>query len=395
MIHRPIFFLTLLFMGILISYWPRFNARAYQITKILLCCCIFTLYYLGTRNTNDLNVYQNFLDSISTFGVGKVLETTPYEPLSTISLWLFRNFDDGAFVWHGTIVVFFLLCIIHFIETGVGKSIYIPAISFAAVLPAFFGEFVLNQSRQLMAASFLILCSSFLLSYSKNIINNSDQVNWKNALFAFIFSTFAFLCHYSSLAISILIFLVVMVILLASSLYDNSSLNKKILGTLLLISLFIGSLYLNYVISTFNFLDASISRYLSYQNALGTYTFVVESKNAIFIQLLFCIDFIILIINNRSYSKFYNTIKQFSTNLSVILYFLGFLGYGLCYYSINSPGIQEFGRRMIYYVFVIEILAFLVSITRIKKLSYILFLTFPFIMYTTIMICSSEDLFVF
>ncbi|MFN7850424.1 EpsG family protein [Anabaena sp. AL09] len=394
MIHRPIFFLTLLFMGILISYWPRFNARAYQITKILLCCCIFTLYYLGTRNTNDLNVYQNFLESISTFGVDKVLETTPYEPLSTISLWLFRNFDDGAFVWHGTIVVFFLLCIIHFIETAVGKNIYIPAISFVAVLPAFFGEFVLNQSRQLMAASFLILCSSFLLSYSKNIINNSDQVNWKNALFAFIFSTLAFLCHYSSLAISILISLVV-ILSSYSSLYDNSSPNKKPVRTLVLISLFIGSLYPIYVISTFNFLDASISRYSNYQNAKGTYTFVVESKNAIFIQLLFCIDFIILIINNRSYSKFYNTIKQFSTNLSVILYFLGFLGYGLCYYSINSPGIQEFGRRMLYYVFVIEVLAFLVSITRIKKLSYILFLTFPFIMYTTIMICFSEDLFVF
>lgn len=393
MIHRPIFFLTLLFMGILISYWPRFNARAYQITKILLCCCIFTLYYLGTRNTNDLNVFQNFLESISTFDVGKVLETTPYEPLSTIYLWLFRNFDDGAFVWHGTIVVFFLLSIIHFIETAVGKNIYIPAISFVAVLPAFFGEFVLNQSRQLMAASFLILCSSFLLSYSKNIINNSDQVNWKNPLFAVIFSILAFLCHYSSLSISILIFLVV--ILLSSSIYHNSSSNKRTVRILVFISLFIGSLYPVYLISTFNFFDASIAKYSNYQNALGTYTFAVESKNAIFIQLLFCIDFIILIINNRSYSKFYNTIKKFSINLSVILYSLGFLGYALCYYAINSSGIQEYGRRMLYYVFVIEILAFLVSITRIKKLSYILFLTFPFIMYTTIMICSSEDLFVF
>ncbi|MBD1215078.1 MAG: EpsG family protein [Dolichospermum circinale Clear-D4] len=393
MTHQPIFFLTLLFMGILISYWPRFNARAYQITKILLCCCIFTLYYLGTRNTNDLNVFQNYLESISTFGVDKVLETTPYEPLSTIYLWLFRNFDDGAFVWHGTIVVFFLLCIIHFTEAAVGKNIYIPAISFVAVLPAFFGEFVLNQSRQLMAASFLILCSSFLVSYSKNIINNSDKFNWKNALFAVIFSILAFLCHYSSLSISILIFLVV--ILLSYSIYHNSSSNKRTVRILVFISLFIGSLYPVYLISTFNFFDASIAKYSNYQNALGTYTFAVESKNAIFIQLLFCIDFIILIINNRSYSKFYNTIKQFSRKLSLILYSLGFLGYGLCYYSINSPGIQEFGRRMLYYVFVIEILAFLVSITRIKKLSYILFLTFPFIMYTTIMISSSEDLFVF
>ncbi len=98
MTPEPIFFLTLLLSGTLISYLPRFYPKSYQITKILLCCCIFSLYYLGTRETNDINVYQNFLNSISTFGLDKVLESSPYEPLSTIYLWLFRNFDNGAFI---------------------------------------------------------------------------------------------------------------------------------------------------------------------------------------------------------------------------------------------------------------------------------------------------------
>ncbi len=249
-----------------------------------------------------------------------------------------------------------------------------------------------------MAASFLVLCSSFLVSYSRNLIiyNNSRPVNWKNALFAILFAVLAFLCHYSSLLISVIIF--IFILLLRWSLYSHGNFFKKIVQILVSISLLIGVLYIlsNLVnVNPLNSYDLALEKYSNYQNALSTFTFAVESKNAIFIQLLFCTDFIIPIIKNRSYSKFYKSIKPFSEHLAIFLYSLGFIGYGLCYYSIYSPGIQEFGRRIIYYIFTIEILAFSVSITRIRKMSYVLFLTFPFIAYTVVMIFFSENLFIF
>jgi hypothetical protein len=349
------------------------------------------LYYLCTRQTNDLNVYQKTLDGISTFSFDKLLQNTPYEPISSISLWLFSNFNDGAFVWHATIVVFFFLSIIHFIETVVGKNIYTPAIAFASVLPAFFGEFILNQSRQLMATSFLILCFSFMICYLRNYKASLPIINLKNLCLSIVFAIVAFLCHYSSIIPTIIISLYIILLSLLNS--DSRGYLKKTVQILALICLGIGLYFVSNelmsILALSGSFNASLERYTNYQNSISTYTFVVESKNSQLMQLMFLTDFVILITKNCSFSKFNLTIKSSSVNLVLSIYFLGLIGYGVCYFFIYYPGLQELSRRIIYYVFTIEILAFSVSITRMKKMRHILFLTFPFITYTFIMILSS------
>jgi hypothetical protein len=393
-------FLFFLFVGIIISCLPRLDKIFYQTTKVLLCCCIFPFYYFGTRETHDINVFQSLLNSISTLSVYKTLESIQYEPISMTSLWLFKDFDNGAFIWHSSIVLLFFLSIINFVETVVGKNIWIPTISFIAVLPALFGEFILNQSRQLLSTAWIIICLSFVVIYIRNLTVQRQNLkfNWKNLVIAFIFGTLSFLSHYSSISLITLIVLFIFVLQLFIS--DSPTLMQKLVKITFYTILTIGFFYFVYSLSTsFSFMRLSlyetISRYSNYEYALNTYNFVFESKNVILIQVLFFFDFLMLIINRKN-TTYSNLSKElFSLNLVIFLYFIGSIGYAICYYSIHTPGLIELGRRFVYYVFTIQVLAFSVSMTQIKKFLLFIVFTSPFILYTVIMIVFSPHLFKF
>lgn len=396
--HRPWFFSLLLIFGLVISSLPCHYAKSYRITQIMLCPFIFSFYFLGTRGTNDLINYQQLLEyTLSKISVVEIPQQVPYEFISIASLWLFREFENGAFIWHGLIVVFLFISIIFFMESLVGKKNLIPGIAFIAVLPPFFGEFILNQSRQLLATSFLIISLSFLYRNLKNLwVDYSDDSNypidWGSILICLFLLFLAFLCHYSSAIVSIQIIVYLSISILR--IYKKRKKGNYIIRVfsfvicLLILSICIISFLPIFLASS---LDQTVERYSVYQTVDDSYRTIIEGKNMLTFELYFFILLIGVLINR-------NKKRTWLIDISVSLLITGFITYIFCIIFIITPQLTlvEFGRRYVYYGLTIQMLGFSLYTARFNKYYEFLLLSIPFIAWTFILIFTQNSgLFVF
>jgi hypothetical protein len=391
--HHPEFFLGILFIGINISFLPCIDRHYYEVTKIFLYSCVFPFYWFAGRGTSDLSAYQSTLESISNSSIESVSQdaSQSVEILSLISLWLFRVFDEGAYLWHASIVVFFFVSIIFFIESVVGKKPLIPGISFVLVLPSLLGEFIINQSRQLLATSILIICLSCCVKRISNLKDSNLYFDIKTPLLCIVLIVCAGLSHYSSILMSIIIF----PLMFFQFFVNTKGIFEKIfqlIATTFILSL---SLYLTYPfilsIATPS-LEFSINKYSGYQASRGTYTFAVESINARLIQSIFLLDFmrILLINKDRRLNQSLNNMS--SKIINIYLYVIGFMIYIFSFWAIYTPEAMEIGRRTLYYGLVIQALSFSISLSKIREIKIFLLLTIPFTLYSIIKIIGEQDI---
>jgi hypothetical protein len=390
--HHPVFFLTILFFGINISFLPCVNIKYYKITKFCLCSCIFPFYYFAGQGTSDLNTYQSILDSISNSSITSVSEdaSQSYEILSLISLWLFRIFDRGAYLWHASIVIFLFISIIVFIESVVGKKPLIPGICFTLVLPALLGEFIINQSRQLLATTILIICLTYTIENISNLKHRITKTyfDMKIELVCVVLIICAGLAHYSSVIISAIILPLIAFPLFLGTKTLSGKIFRIILATLLLII----CLYLSYPLllaMALPSLEFSTSKYLYYKEFDSTFTFMVESLNGRLIQCLFLLDFFRLW--RATINQKHNTKTQ-SLKVRFYLYITGFIIYIFCFWAIYTPGIMDVGRRLLYYALVAQGMSFSISLSMVQKITIFLILTLPFTLYSVIMILQEQNM---
>jgi EpsG family len=381
--HHPEFFLAILFIGIGISFLPCINWHYYEGTKVFLCSCVFPFYWFAGRGANDLPVYQSILDSISNSSIESISQdaSQPFEILSLISLWLFRIFDKGAYLWHASIVVFLFVSIIFFIESVVGKKPLIPAISFVLVLPSLLGECIINQSRQLLATSILIICLSCCVK----------RISIVTPLLYIFLIVCAGLSHYSSALMSITI-----LPLIFFQFFLNT---KRLFGKIFLLIaatfLLSLSLYLAYpfILSiAAPSLDFSMNKYSAYQSAANTYTFAVESVNARLIQCLFLFDFMRILLTNKNHSLNQSSNNTSSKIINIYLYVIGFMIYIFSFWAVYTPEMMELGRRTLYYGLIIQALSFSISLSKLRRIKNFFLLTIPFTLYSIIMIISKQDI---
>lgn len=410
--HQPLFFLTILFLGISVSGMSIITSK---MKKIWLSCCVFAFYYFAGRGSNDLRVYQSILDSISKSSIDRIAEdaSQSLEIFSLTSLWIFRIFNDGAYLWHGVIVVFFFLSITFFLESVLGQNKNTSGIAFLVILPGLLGELVLNQSRQLLATSVLVTCTSRIILYIKNLMSIDAYPPREFLFYQYLLSIFlmglAFFSHYSSGLIS----LILLTSIFIAYFYTDKSLARKIRYSIVVLFASILILYLLILIASSMDLESSLeftsNKYSSYQITQESYKFAVESINAKIIQLLFFGDWLrlFLIYKKNIYllpqhqgmllssfeQKSYLVTNGSAVKIRMYLYMVGCLMYILCVFGIYIPDITAFAARLLYYAMTIQVMSFAISLSISKRFDTVILLTIPFSLYTVIMILQPPNIY--